>query len=304
MNRAAANAPCRCCWSQAVTDSRRRRFAHPSSTVSADAPHRRQIPPAAATTGRRRMPRPKSRTPRVCTPASRRPRRCRRSRNPPVRFVDTRAWASSRRPAADPVRGHVCRAARAGHHPASVFSPGVASTRLPRVVPVETHAYIAARTCRAAEADLVPGRRVGVIGRGDVVHHAVAETQLAGHIAPCRVIQVTLLHLFQQRILFRRADGMEPPAMPDTGFGVQRRKTAAPGFLHLRQARVAVAVGHVIGHLVVDHRRHRNRRSVFRLRHDAVADRGQRQPFVLRKEPRITRHGKPLVDHTSRRLVP
>ena len=67
---------------------------------------------------------------------------------------------------------------------------------------------------------------------------------------------------------------------------------------------VAIAVAAVLEQLGVDHRGERHRRSVVRLRHDAVADRFERPPFLRRKKPRLARQGEPLVDHLARLLVP
>src|SRR5690242_2834692 len=67
---------------------------------------------------------------------------------------------------------------------------------------------------------------------------------------------------------------------------------------------MAIAVGLVLGHLVVDQRSNRYSRPVLRLRHNAIADRVERQPFVLGEETWLPRYGQTLVDDPSRDVVP
>src|SRR5689334_1503828 len=67
---------------------------------------------------------------------------------------------------------------------------------------------------------------------------------------------------------------------------------------------MAIAVGLVLGHLVVDQRSNRYSRPVLRLRHNAIADRVERQPFVLGEETWLSRYGQTLVDDPSRHVIP
>ena len=67
--------------------------------------------------------------------------------------------------------------------------------RLPGIALVEIHAHIAARTCRAAPADLAPGGRMGVVGVNDVVCHALFErTRPHGMPPQAASLQLALLH--------------------------------------------------------------------------------------------------------------
>src|SRR5690349_11292438 len=65
-----------------------------------------------------------------------------------------------------------------------VFPAGRCLGGLPGVAAIEIHPHIAARACRSAEADLIPGRRMRVIGGGNVMQQPLPEEDCRRHALP------------------------------------------------------------------------------------------------------------------------
>src|SRR5690348_11510876 len=125
---------------------------------------------------------------------------------------------------------------------------------LPWVALVEAHAHVATRAGRSAEADLVPGGRVRVIGGDDVVCQPLRKEHFARHTVPSGIVEGALLHLLQQRILLGDTEGVEPTTVSRLCLLIQRAQASAPSIPHLRQPVMAIPIGSVLGHLVVDQR--------------------------------------------------
>ena len=135
-----------------------------------------------------------------------------------------------------------------------------------------------------------------VVGRDDVVRQSLVEEQLAGHVSPGLAAQLPFLHRPQQVVLLVVCKLVKCRAEPGLSLRVQCVQSSPPRLRQDRQPGVAIAVQHVAGHLVVDHRGHRDRRPVPRLRNDAIAHGGQRPPLGFREEAGRARQRQALVD--------
>ena len=192
---------------------------------------------------------------------------------------------------ARPVCGARCGERIIRHGGSSVARPRVAVVRFgrfPGIAPVEIHPHIAARAGRAAQADLVPGGRMGVIGMHDVVgtcacskkslgRHAAPGLRLAARLSASRASSAScsLRQQAWKRPPMRRCASSSSAASP--------RRHASP---------LCAACRHSGSHRarpVAASRRPGGQRTggrCRRLRHDAAATAQQRLPFVAGEEPR------------------
>src|SRR5579884_2632532 len=161
-------------------------------------------------------------------------------------------------------RGTSCGSSDAGIVPARLRLAAGRRLRLPGIAAVELHPHIAARARRAAETDLVPRRRVAVIGGDDVEHEPLGEEQRRRHALPVAG-DAPLLHRAQQRILLGGVELGKAGIVPASRLSLDAGEAAAPRLAQRRQAVVAVTVAAVGVKLVVDHRGDGHRRPPGRL---------------------------------------
>src|SRR5581483_5252131 len=96
------------------------------------------------------------------------------------------------------------------------------------------------RGCRTAKADLIPGCRVRVVGRDDVMQKTFGKKHLRRHVTPGRVMSLSLLHRPQQIVLIQGLELVEPNPVSSLTLRVQRPKGAAPRRRCGRQPRITV----------------------------------------------------------------
>src|SRR5690348_1401442 len=135
-----------------------------------------------------------------------------------------------------------------------VFPAGRCLGGLPGVAAIEIHPHIAARACRSAEADLIPGRRMRVIGGGNVMQQPLPEEDCRRHALPGVRRDLPVLDFAEQPMLLVMAQVAERFFAGVHGLGVNRRKPQSPGLVLLRQADVAIAVAFAAMELLIDHR--------------------------------------------------
>ena len=165
--------------------------------------------------------------------------------------------------------------------------------------------------CARSRADW-PGRRsrsrsrrwVRVIGLDNIAQQAGSEKQIGRHAAPTRVMQVASFRAPQQRVLAFRTQFVEGDPVGLSRFLVHRPQSALPGFLHPWQLGEPIAIAGVGVQLAVPQRRHRDGRTVGRLRDDARPDGAQRHPFFFSEVSRLVRNPHARVDRPARRVVP
>src|SRR6202035_2103509 len=100
---------------------------------------------------------------------------------------------------------------------------------LPGIAPVEIHPHITARRRRSAEADFVPGDRMGVVGSNDVVEQALVEEQPWRQVAPLGGTDFAVLNGGEDGVLLGGRKLVKTPAVPLVGFGIDGGETTSPG---------------------------------------------------------------------------